>query len=860
MLYPKTYPKTYPFPLTMPADVSAPAAAPGPASDSDLLAAWHHHRDPEALRAMCDRHCGLVESCCRRAHSPDVEEAVQAVFLILSRRANAVAGPKLGGWLAATAKRVVANQHRAAARRRRHEQDAAVEQARTRVAEDKEVAWDEARPHLDDALASLSAGRREAILRFYLAGRPQAEIAAELGCSVGAVKVRVHEGLESLRTFFKRKGITVGANALAAGLTRDATASTKPLVELCLHTVHHPATAPGAAAIAQGISTTMVITSAAIAAATCTLVGSGIAAALMFGADAVPATVAAPPERSGVVPAAATRTLADPPAAASASDAAVTPTAKNDPSSHADVDGNAILDPEHARLLLVATAPSVPRLVAALKQLPEYQLIPEASLPVLAPLFGVQDAHIVFDPLTNLPHPYVVATWRSMTSVDGRGTAPPPSPEAAYIPGDLHAGIGFVPGSAGDAAHAWFAAEYQRNAVNGARLDDRPTGMTVDLGPPRRLGGDAILDQFAAMPASAPHGDLDLACLLDPGLPGRPLRPIFHLAFTADASGVHVIMDLRTLRGDAPKPAAPADPAAFDRIPAAALAGAVFHCAAGDTLAGLLPALQAAPATGATVATGATEPTDVTAAVIAAEHGKSATDAATAVSVSATASGTINVQYLASGLSMSLAETDPDRHARLTHIFAALNRIDGDVLVWVQPGNPFPAVCCSVPMPQDAVAQLAAAFGGDVHGFTFQVATQFAIQAGWRDGRIIATTDPAGISVIGDGGGFAHHPEVQKALADMPPHGSPLMMIMRPSACLDQVQPLLDMILPNDQMKPVQAYQDALRTQNGCGWLAGFQPAGDARRVEAGGVLALAAIVAVMNLAQDPRPLLRIAN
>jgi DNA-directed RNA polymerase specialized sigma24 family protein len=57
-----------------------------------------------------------------------------------------------------------------------------MEQARQRAADDADPTWEEARHHLDAALASLSTGRREAILRFYLAGRPQAEVAAELGC------------------------------------------------------------------------------------------------------------------------------------------------------------------------------------------------------------------------------------------------------------------------------------------------------------------------------------------------------------------------------------------------------------------------------------------------------------------------------------------------------------------------------------------------------------------------------------------------------------------------------------------------------------------------------------------------------
>ena len=256
--------------------------------DTHLLAAWHVQRDAEAFRTLCERYCGLVAATSRRHGSPDAAEAVQAVFLVLARRAGSVSGASLGGWLNATAKRVVKDQHREAHRRRRHEQEAAVEQARQRAVESSDPSWEEARQHLDVALASLSTGRREAILRFYLAGRPQAEIAAELGCSVAAVKMRVHEGIEGLRTFFARKGIAVGAVAWASGL-----ASEPALVATCVQTVLSPATAPGAAVLANGVITTMIIKTATLAAAGLVLAGSCLTAALVVGAEAAPTPVVA---------------------------------------------------------------------------------------------------------------------------------------------------------------------------------------------------------------------------------------------------------------------------------------------------------------------------------------------------------------------------------------------------------------------------------------------------------------------------------------------------------------------------------------------------------------------------------------
>ncbi len=169
-----------------------------------------------------------------------------------------------------------------------------MEQARQRATNGPDPSWEEARRHLDTALASLSAGRREAILRFYLAGRPQAEVAAELGCSVAAVKTRVHEGLEGLRTFFARKGIALGAVAVASGLASEASASDPALVTTCVQTVLTPDTAPGAAALAHGVNTAMIIKTATLIAAGVVLAGSCLTAALVVGAEPAPPPVAVP--------------------------------------------------------------------------------------------------------------------------------------------------------------------------------------------------------------------------------------------------------------------------------------------------------------------------------------------------------------------------------------------------------------------------------------------------------------------------------------------------------------------------------------------------------------------------------------
>jgi RNA polymerase sigma factor (sigma-70 family) len=258
-----------------------------PRDDARLLAAWHGRHDAEAFAILCHRHSGLVEAVCRRHHSPDAAEAVQAVFLVLARRAGAVDGANLCGWLAGIARRVVLNQRRTVAARRRREQEAAMEQDRQRAAA-ADPLWAEALPHLDAALDSLSTGRREAVMRFYLQGKPQAEVAAELGCSVDAVKTRVHEGLAALRAFFARRGVVLGAAALASCLASEATAGEPGMPATALSTVLNPASAPGPQALARKVLTAMIIKTSALITLGVLLVASCLMAVLLPAAEQTP--------------------------------------------------------------------------------------------------------------------------------------------------------------------------------------------------------------------------------------------------------------------------------------------------------------------------------------------------------------------------------------------------------------------------------------------------------------------------------------------------------------------------------------------------------------------------------------------
>src|SRR5262249_22221763 len=90
-------------------------------SDAELLHRYTAARDEGAFAALVERHGGLVLAICRRIlrHNQDAEDAFQATFLVLARKAAAIRKHEsVGGWLHSVAFRV-AHKLRATAMRRK---------------------------------------------------------------------------------------------------------------------------------------------------------------------------------------------------------------------------------------------------------------------------------------------------------------------------------------------------------------------------------------------------------------------------------------------------------------------------------------------------------------------------------------------------------------------------------------------------------------------------------------------------------------------------------------------------------------------------------------------------------------------
>jgi RNA polymerase sigma factor (sigma-70 family) len=222
-------------------------------SDAELLEQFARNKSETAFAELVERHIGLVYSTAfRKTGNPQQSEDItQAVFIILARKANSL-GPEtvLPGWLHHTARLTAANFQRAELRRIRREREAFMQSTMNETAPDP--LWRELSPLLDDAVAALRAGDRDAIVLRFFQNRSLAETGATLGASEDATRMRVNRALEKMRKFFVRRGVTISSTAIAGTISANS-----------LH-----AAPPGLAAIisANVFSGTTVTTTAVVAA------------------------------------------------------------------------------------------------------------------------------------------------------------------------------------------------------------------------------------------------------------------------------------------------------------------------------------------------------------------------------------------------------------------------------------------------------------------------------------------------------------------------------------------------------------------------------------------------------------------
>jgi RNA polymerase sigma factor (sigma-70 family) len=246
-------------------------AAQDARSDADLLAQLRN--DPGAFGELVNRYGSLVWSACRHLlGEADAEDAFQATFLVLLR-STVRDGAALAAWLHGVAVRVALAARRAAARRRRRERVAA---AREVVPPPRPDDWADTMAAVHRAVAALPGADRAAFVLCVLHGLTQAEAAARLGRTPGAVAGQVARAKKRLMARLTERGVVPGLVALAAA--QAAGAVPPELVERVLN-LHRTAAPPAVQRLAGGMPG-MTASSKATALAAVAVV-AGIAAGIL---------------------------------------------------------------------------------------------------------------------------------------------------------------------------------------------------------------------------------------------------------------------------------------------------------------------------------------------------------------------------------------------------------------------------------------------------------------------------------------------------------------------------------------------------------------------------------------------------
>lgn len=224
-------------------------------SDGQLLARFVAEHDEAAFAALTRRYGPLVLGVCRRVlHDPHaVDDAFQATFLVLARKAASIAKQdSLGSWLHGVAYRIAVRARVGASRRRvvetleadmAHADPSTVDVGPESAAEIQELSR-----ILDEELQRLPEKHRGPLVRCYLMGQTNEEAARELHCPPGSMSWRLAQARECLRQRLTRRGATLSAATLATALSAQAAPAAVPaaLLAAALRT----GTTPGAVSAA----------------------------------------------------------------------------------------------------------------------------------------------------------------------------------------------------------------------------------------------------------------------------------------------------------------------------------------------------------------------------------------------------------------------------------------------------------------------------------------------------------------------------------------------------------------------------------------------------------------------------------
>ncbi len=262
-------------------------------TDAELLDCWVSRRDDAAFRALLLRHGPMVLGVCRRVlrNQADAEDAFQATFLVLVRKAASIARrAQVGNWLYGVAYHTALKARAMSAKRRAKEQEAGTQ----RSGPDGDP--EQARALLDQELSLLPDKYRVPVVLCELEGVPVNEAARRLGWPQGTVASRLSRGRALLARRLRRHGpglaglalTTVLAEAAQAAPPRLLASTARAALRVAAGGAAAPAVSPRVAALTEGVVQAMLLNKLK------RVIGLALLLALAVGAGALQGQAPAP--------------------------------------------------------------------------------------------------------------------------------------------------------------------------------------------------------------------------------------------------------------------------------------------------------------------------------------------------------------------------------------------------------------------------------------------------------------------------------------------------------------------------------------------------------------------------------------
>ena len=207
-------------------------------SDGQLLARFNAHRDELAeiaFTALVRRHGPMVLRVCRQVLGDwhTAEDAFQATFLILARRAGSIRRPELlGHWLYGVALRTARTARMRNERRRRRESIGGEEMSVEPIGEvdrpELPLVSREELEALHEEVSRLPERYRVPVVLCELEGLTYHEAALRLRCPVSTIGVRLKRARERLRLRLTQRGLAPTAGLIGALFGAEAASAWVP--------------------------------------------------------------------------------------------------------------------------------------------------------------------------------------------------------------------------------------------------------------------------------------------------------------------------------------------------------------------------------------------------------------------------------------------------------------------------------------------------------------------------------------------------------------------------------------------------------------------------------------------------------